>query len=720
MILFEFNYNFVLANCMFLDVFLSFHSAQVKRFVPKSNGSSAHGQGMISTGAQSIGVEDPSEGTKMRSVLEMDDLSDFLFQAQLANKDFQSEREQFLNLDSVAHEFVPERQPTVTFHDEQDSRAAANAIREKFAFHELSVPRRPPWTPGVTTAEELEALENEYFYEWRRGVAQKEEEIASLAFAAHGGGVGGASVTPYEKNLHVWRQLWRVLERSSVVLQIVDARNPLFYLSDDLRKYAKDELGKPMLVIVNKSDYLTKRQRKVWSEYFTKKGVDHLFFSAYIEQKKIDRAAVAAKKGDVDDEGYKIVSDDEGSDVENDSEPELRELNPDPQQQQQGPVDEKIPPSLDDSLGVTKPLTREELLDSLAAFAESSGCAPDEKYDNRIQYGMVGFPNVGKSSVINVLVGSSKNIHGVVRVGVAAQPGKTKHFQTLLLDRSDMMLCDCPGLVFPSFVSSTADLIAAGVFPIAQMRDHWPVVSLICKRVPREVLNAHYGIHIPEPSEHELREKGLYGKPLPPPTAEELLGTYCIARSIIAPSSGVPDYQRASRVVVKDYSEGKLLYCHAPPSLDGVIFIEDEEYQRETLSTAISNTNNAKKLEKLQLLEAEAAKAAESPDVDDDLDDFDSILGDMDEGISTGNGQKRGKAHKSIKKWGKKGRKLRNKDPYGCHSDPDSVLSGSSGGGLIVNAGKYSSTGYTRLNYAGARAAAPIQGSSNRPVKGAS
>lgn len=118
-------------------------------------------------------------------------------------------------------------------------------------------------------------------------------------------------------------------------------------------------------------------------------------------------------------------------------------------------------------------------------------------------------PLVGKSSVINVLVGSSKNIHGVVRVAVAAQPGKTKHFQTLFLpDRPDMMLCDCPGLVFPSFVSSTADMIAAGVYPIAQMRDHWPVVSLICKRVPREVLNTHYGIHISQPTELELRERG--------------------------------------------------------------------------------------------------------------------------------------------------------------------------------------------------------------------
>lgn len=319
-----------------------------------------------------------------------------------------------------------------------------------------------------------------------------------------------------------------------------------------------------------------------------------------------------------------------------------------------------------------------------------------------------------------MLVGSSKSSHGVVRVGVAAQPGKTKHFQTLLLpDRSDMMLCDCPGLVFPSFVSSTADMIAAGVYPIAQMRDHWPVVSLICKRVPRDVLNAHYGIHIPEPSEHELREKGWNSKTLPTPTAEELLGTYCIARSMLAPASGVPDYQRASRIVVKDYSEGKLLYCHSPPALEGddgdSSVMQDEEYQRETLITAIRNTNNIKKLQKLeQSLEVAAAKAGQVVD-EDGFDDFDSILGDLDDEDNANKGDKRGKSHKSIKKWGKKGRKLRNKDPYGCHSDPDSVLkSASTGSGVIVNAGKYGSSSYTRANYAGAKAATPFEGRSDR------
>ena len=47
------------------------------------------------------------------------------------------------------------------------------------------------------------------------------------------------------------RQLWRVLERSSCVVGVIDGRNPKFYISEDLKQYAK-ELGKPMLLIVNK------------------------------------------------------------------------------------------------------------------------------------------------------------------------------------------------------------------------------------------------------------------------------------------------------------------------------------------------------------------------------------------------------------------------------------------------------------------------------------
>jgi len=47
-------------------------------------------------------------------------------------------------------------------------------------------------------------------------------------------------VTPFEKNLEVWRQLWRVLERSDLVCQVLDARDPLRYRCADLDNYVEE------------------------------------------------------------------------------------------------------------------------------------------------------------------------------------------------------------------------------------------------------------------------------------------------------------------------------------------------------------------------------------------------------------------------------------------------------------------------------------------------
>jgi len=52
------------------------------------------------------------------------------------------------------------------------------------------------------------------------------------------------AITPFEKNLEVWKQLWRVIEKSDLLLQIVDARNPNFFYSSDLEKYIKEVSAK--------------------------------------------------------------------------------------------------------------------------------------------------------------------------------------------------------------------------------------------------------------------------------------------------------------------------------------------------------------------------------------------------------------------------------------------------------------------------------------------
>lgn len=61
-----------------------------------------------------------------------------------------------------------------------------------------------------------------------------------------------------------------------------------------------------------------------------------------------------------------------------------------------------------------------------------------------VTIGCCGFPNVGKSSLLN-------SLNGRKVVSVSRTPGHTKHLQTIFLTKN-VRLCDCPGLVFPSLV----------------------------------------------------------------------------------------------------------------------------------------------------------------------------------------------------------------------------------------------------------------------------
>jgi large subunit GTPase 1 len=126
---------------------------------------------------------------------------------------------------------------------------------------------------------------------------------------------------------------------------------------------------------------------------------------------------------------------------------------------------------------------------------------------------------VGKSSLINTILGVSKASHGVVRVGVSSTPGKTKHFQTLVISDTTV-LCDCPGLVFPSFMRSTGEMLCAGILPVNQMRDYIEPATVIASRVQRHLLDATYGMTIE-------RVLDFKDDPDRPPTPHEMLEAYC-------------------------------------------------------------------------------------------------------------------------------------------------------------------------------------------------
>ena len=159
-------------------------------------------------------------------------------------------------------------------------------------------------------------------------------------------------------------------------------------------------------------------------------------------------------------------------------------------------------------------------------------------------------------------------------MSVSSTPGKTKHFQTIHLSER-VILCDCPGLVFPNFATTKADLVCNGILPIDQMREHQGPVGLVTQRIPKSFLEAVYGIQI------KLRatEEGGTGVP----SSEELLKAYARARGFFTQGLGQPDESRAARFVLKDYVNGKLLWVHPPPGVENGNGFNSERYADPSL-----------------------------------------------------------------------------------------------------------------------------------------
>lgn len=72
-----------------------------------------------------------------------------------------------------------------------------------------------------------------------------------------------------------------MLERSDIVVQIVDSRNPLLFRSADLEQYASEfDPPKKCILLVNKADLLSKPQIEIWQKYFDEQNIDAIFWSA--------------------------------------------------------------------------------------------------------------------------------------------------------------------------------------------------------------------------------------------------------------------------------------------------------------------------------------------------------------------------------------------------------------------------------------------------------
>ncbi|KAI0307671.1 P-loop containing nucleoside triphosphate hydrolase protein [Multifurca ochricompacta] len=523
---------------------------------------------------------DIDSASRLQSITQEGDLDEFLNTARLAETDFTAERRNM----KIVQTSATTSQNSYLLSEKEEISTLKKQYENK---QRLRVPRRPPWTKSISQGQ-LERQEKDAFLQWRRDLAELQDRDKFL-------------LTPFERNLEVWRQLWRVIERSHLIVQIVDARNPLRFRCEDLEAYVQDVEGaegeqgtgkgkRQSLLLINKADLLTGKQRRIWADYFDSQGIRYAFYSAVNAtalqealqtalateelKKPLGEGTKEHRSSALCEENVDASAEEGAHDIETSSTVSSRSDAPTQSDKDASPDSDSD--DLDNEDPRAKVLSVLELEDlfiasapDLSGFLDASGKHPEKQ----LVVGLVGYPNVGKSSTINSLLGEKK-------VSVSSTPGKTKHFQTINLS-DKILLCDCPGLVFPQFATTKADLVCDGVLPIDQLREHTGPVSLVVRRISKAVLEGTYGLNIrllgPEEDSDELIR------------AEDLLVAYAVARGFTRSGQGNPDEARAARYILKDYVNAKLLFCHPPPDYP------PDEFNRKTQELAIRRVAGKKR-----------------------------------------------------------------------------------------------------------------------------
>lgn len=124
----------------------------------------------------------------------------------------------------------------------------------------------------------------------------------------------------------------------------------------------------------------------------------------------------------------------------------------------------------------------ENLMNLLKNYARVDG---ESKAKQTIYVGVVGFPNVGKSSLINSLKRSRA-------ATVGNTPGVTKIMQEIMLDKN-IMLLDSPGVVL-STKDQSDSLILRQAIKIEELEDPIRPVEALIARIEREEILNLYGI----------------------------------------------------------------------------------------------------------------------------------------------------------------------------------------------------------------------------------
>eukprot|EP01091_Cochliopodium_minus_P009734 TRINITY_DN2462_c0_g1_i1.p1 TRINITY_DN2462_c0_g1~~TRINITY_DN2462_c0_g1_i1.p1 ORF type:complete len:749 (+),score=299.61 TRINITY_DN2462_c0_g1_i1:202-2448(+) len=259
----------------------------------------------------------------------------------------------------------------------------------------------------------------------------------------------------------IWAELYKVLDSSDVVVQVLDARDPMGTRSPHIEKHLKKNAPhKHLVFLLNKVDLIPTWATARW---------------------------------------VRILSQEY--------------------------------PTLAFHASITNPFGKGSLIQLLRQFAQLHS----EK--KNISVGFIGYPNVGKSSVINTLRKKKVCVSAPI-------PGQTRVWQYITLF-SRIFLIDCPGCVYPTPGEDTTQIVLKGVVKISKLKTPEDHVHGVLERVRKEYLQRAYGI---------LEWKD----------AEDFLTQFAEKNGKLM-KRAEPDIHNCAKMILNDFQRGRVPYFFCPP-----------------------------------------------------------------------------------------------------------------------------------------------------------
>lgn len=290
-------------------------------------------------------------------------------------------------------------------------------------------------------------------------------------------------------NKKFYRELNQVLTASDIILEVLDARDPLACRNRELEAKIMGMPGeKKIILILNKIDLVPQQVTQKWLTHLRREFPTILF------------------KANTQDQQSNLSSNNIFQNSLNNKEDLIEEL-----------------------LKSSKALGSDNVIQLIKNYSRN------DNIKHAVTVGLIGYPNVGKSSVINSLKRSKA-------VSVSSQPGHTKNMQEVFLD-SKVKLLDSPGVIFAQ--GDEKSMVLRNIIKVADVKDPIAPMDEILQKVNKSQLLIQY----------EIADFT---------TTVEFLTNVAFRRGKLG-KGGIPDLESAARLVLTDWNSGRIQYFTMPP-----------------------------------------------------------------------------------------------------------------------------------------------------------